>query len=889
MHESGSPPVVHVPRFENVRYTDEFIWAPQAPAGSLTGGVSNTVTLSPCPKGVDTTGDYRLGAGYAAYGAESGYMVHISDGSLSEDVFVMGGSCTSGAGSGTIVFTPVSNHSNGYTVSSSTSGIQEAINDACGINPSQYWLNQGCKIIVPPNPSNTAYTVTGTIFLHASYAVLSGYGAILSCNTRRPCLQVGVQYRSQNYTSNRVEGLTFFAPTNNSSNPAFNGCLISSTTRTSGIITINTASSCGFVTGDMVHILWTDNAAYWGDVPYITVTSSTQFTYQRPGATNIPSQTTPGSVILAYDAILDNAQTTTFANIKGTQLNVGKFSNFFDFWDDEQISLDSFDNAATKLAGSANWIGSFIYSSPQSNIPDRTEHLAPVINVTKAAITAQYSACGTVLNSNGFYVKDSICQASGAWQWNVHGGPYRGAEFENIYAETSVAGNPASGALSPWPGTGIAGFICKTSTAGTCTYKGEFAPLNSVNPIQKAGAGGGSTFYYYLIVHDTTASVQTGPILIYQWNSTGSDSPVIPWARWANAADRITYDLIRTTQIPNGMSLSTGGVPYAGGCGGGSTTACGYVGSLGMSQCPGFVCTYTDSASTNTTNYTGSMAGTWSSQQLEFFPATYGTTNIPLLADREPTYPVVSTGSNGDPAVIANWCAAYGIAVPGGGFDLCSHSTAGIVARTATLLADGGPTTGGPFPGITKGRLNFTQISIYQSPHHIITLVDSNGNHTKSLETYRPLADTADSYIGIDQPASRAISQTGISYGAPVSHSFYINNVGDNKSWKFRITGSLISMAEPVAMVPFTATLGTGAITAGACAPTVTVAATGTTTSSVVTWSYASSPVGVSGYAAGGLTVSAWPTAGNANFALCNPTGGTVTPGRMTLNFRVVN
>ena len=884
MHESGSPPVVHVPRFENVRYTDEFIWTPQAPAGSLTGGVSNTVTLSPCPKGVDTTGDYRLGAGYAAYGAESGYMVHLAGGSNAEDVFVMGGSCKSGAASGTIIFTPVNSYSNGYTVRSSSSGIQEAINDGCGIAPAPRPYNVGCHIIVPPNPSITAYPITGTIFFHASLAKLSGYGAFLSCTTRRPCLQVGVQYRSQSYIGDTVEGLTFISPTDYASQPAYNGCLISSTQRTSGVITITTASPCGFVTGDMVTILWTDNRAYWGDVPYITVTGRNTFTYRRPSVADIPLQTTPGAVALAYDAILDNAQGTHFIDIQGTEFSQGYFSNFFDFWDDEQISVDSFDNGATALRRSANWIGSFVFSGPQNNLPDKAENLAPVISLTKSQITAQYSACGTVLNSNGVYIHDTICEASGAWQWNIQGA-YHGAEFDNIYAETSVAGNPASSALSPWPGTGIAGFICKTG-AGTCTYRGEFAPLGAAAPVQTGGKGT-TALYYYLVVHDTTASVQTGPILIYQWNSTGSDSPVIPWARWANAADTITYDLIRTTAIPNGINLLTGGVPYNGACLGGSPTACGSVVTR-QAQCSGFVCSYTDSAAANTTSYAVANAN-WVSQQIEFFPATYGTTNIPLLADREPQYPVVATGANGNPAVVADYCAGLGVAVPGSSFDLCLHSpTASYVAQIATLLTDGAPTRG-TFPGITKGRLNFTGTTVDMSPHHIITLVDSNGNHTKSLETYRPLADTADSYIGIDQPASGTITRTGISYGAPVSHSFYINNVGDNTSWKFRITGSLISMAEPVAMVPFTATLGTGAITAGTCAPTVTVAATGTTTSSVVTWSYGASPVGVSGYAAGGLTVFAWPAAGNANFAVCNPTGGTITAGPMTLNFRVVN
>jgi hypothetical protein len=66
------------------------------------------------------------------------------------------------------------------------------------------------------------------------------------------------------------------------------------------------------------------------------------------------------------------------------------------------------------------------------------------------------------------------------------------------------------------------------------------------------------------------------------------------------------------------------------------------------------------------------------------------------------------------------------------------------------------------------------------------------------------------------------------------------------------------------------------------------IAVTGTTTGSVIAWSFASDPNGVTGYGAGGLLVEAFPTTGNANFRVANPTGGNITPGAMTLNFRVI-
>jgi hypothetical protein len=95
--------------------------------------------------------------------------------------------------------------------------------------------------------------------------------------------------------------------------------------------------------------------------------------------------------------------------------------------------------------------------------------------------------------------------------------------------------------------------------------------------------------------------------------------------------------------------------------------------------------------------------------------------------------------------------------------------------------------------------------------------------------------------------------------------------------------------ANPVKLAPFTATLATGLLTTGTCAAAVTVAVTGAATTSVVSWDYASDPSGVVGYgSSGGLTVTAYATSGNANFRLCNPTAGSITPGAMTLNFRII-
>jgi hypothetical protein len=88
-----------------------------------------------------------------------------------------------------------------------------------------------------------------------------------------------------------------------------------------------------------------------------------------------------------------------------------------------------------------------------------------------------------------------------------------------------------------------------------------------------------------------------------------------------------------------------------------------------------------------------------------------------------------------------------------------------------------------------------------------------------------------------------------------------------------------------------TATLGTSAISSGACASTVTVSASGVASTDDIIADFNATPLSTTGYEAsanGMLTIIKWPTSGNVNFAVCNNTANSVTPGAVTLNWRVV-
>lgn len=92
-----------------------------------------------------------------------------------------------------------------------------------------------------------------------------------------------------------------------------------------------------------------------------------------------------------------------------------------------------------------------------------------------------------------------------------------------------------------------------------------------------------------------------------------------------------------------------------------------------------------------------------------------------------------------------------------------------------------------------------------------------------------------------------------------------------------------------------TATLGTSAISSAACATEVSVTATGVnptgTNPDVVTVSWNSDPTSVTGYlpaTAGGLAIFAYPKTNAVAFRVCNSTSSSITPGAITLNWRVI-
>lgn len=129
--------------------TTDYDWS-QTPGGSLSVG-ANTVTLTPCPRGVAGTNTH--------------HSVRISGGTgTAETVLITGGTCTSGASSGTITFDAANTHSGAWAAASASDGIQEAIWLATGGN--RVLIPLGVQTVDPVAPGEIS-----TIYIQAPVTI----------------------------------------------------------------------------------------------------------------------------------------------------------------------------------------------------------------------------------------------------------------------------------------------------------------------------------------------------------------------------------------------------------------------------------------------------------------------------------------------------------------------------------------------------------------------------------------------------------------------------------------------------------------------------------------------------------------------------------------------
>jgi hypothetical protein len=729
------------------------------------------------------------------------YYIRIVQAGRSEIQLITGGTYTLHAG-GTIQFTPKNAYTDA-TVGSASSGIQEAINDACGLPTETNAGNANAHVILPATGATvSALPVYGSIFAHCSRSLIEGHGTLLSCSTRDRCMFLGDQVSSNHYGGITLRGVNF------TSTVHADGCLILNTQRQANVVTITTVSACSTIqTGDRVNINFTDNPAYWGNHGPVTV-SGTSITYSQT-AGNLASVASPGTIAIENAAVEDNSMPGTMEDIKSSSGGGGSFNQFFVMDDDEAATIRNFDADGTQgLTCTANHCGSYVYAANWG---------APVIWIDKANISPQCAGNGvTVYDNNVTRVTDSVMQGFGMWGVNTMTilGNYGGTELDDIYMEEG-----AGPCTNPYLGSsfGAVGIIYQANLQPLLVRGGEQPAGHGVS-FPFSGTAGSTQLNYYVIVHDTTARIYSAPLfagVTYTNGGAGNVSVQWPHVPPQSPGDTVVYDILRM-QPSTSLGANALSFPIKDSCRGGSITSCGSV-ATAQAQCSGLVCTYTDAANSNTSSY-AIQSLSWE-PLLQFWPANVvfsgdGSSLYynPLASfDTEPAdvvsvdwnvYPQLQVRNCADTAATGSWF--------GGAWEQCLEGrVAGTSLPIGGLLFQDGIYNRGSASGL-KGRINFEYPNTGAGniqPHHIITLVDSNFAKTLGTIGFRPPNDPEDTYIGVDAAAAPGAEQ--LAFGSPVAISNYIGNAGDNSSYKERLT-----VSSKIFNVPVTLN-GTNSLTVG--------------------------------------------------------------------------
>jgi hypothetical protein len=154
-----------------VKYATDFMWS-QSPSTDLSVAGAKTLSLASCPAGVS--------------GTEAQYWLYIAGTGTAEAVQVTGGTCSGNGQPGTLQFTTANAHSAGYTMTSASGGLQEAL-VAARYLPTGAAVTQGGKVIAPPGDIN----VYARISIRSSGMTVDFSGSTINCYVSDTCLFIG--------------------------------------------------------------------------------------------------------------------------------------------------------------------------------------------------------------------------------------------------------------------------------------------------------------------------------------------------------------------------------------------------------------------------------------------------------------------------------------------------------------------------------------------------------------------------------------------------------------------------------------------------------------------------------------------------------------------------
>lgn len=795
-----------------------FNWtqSPSSPA-ALTAGVQATVTLAPCPKGVS--------------GLDTTSFVHIAGTGTPEDVPLQGGgSCTPGAASGTILFTPSGSHGAGYTLSSASGGLQEAMNDPANFSGSSGNANLW---LAPAGTSSSnitnVYTVTGVITPKVNQLSLWGGGAVIKCaSVWGRCFNVSS-------TNNPVH----FHDVRFASSINTGGVAVTQTACTGTTATI-TAANHGYFTGEYIDIQKTFKQYFWGIHQVASVPDANTFTYtvgaNCDGNGTITAAATTGYTAPELSAIHVTSQGNTLDNVMIINPGgiSGQFNNGVVNDNDQALKIDGLNITGTRCDANG-YCGQAIY------MPGPFSTNAGVTWISNSNLSMSCKGNGITNHSgNTLGVINSVVQ--GFNEWGVLSSTIRGSgggtnatTIQNVYEEVGICTNPNMGIVA-------ASGVILHGTSATITQ--GIGPSGRLP--QFTGTTGANTFAYYIVVKDSVLGT-SAPLLAGRALAGATGNPAVQWYR-VPGTNTVTYDILRV-----GGATALLNAPSTAACTGGSVNACGSV-AVAQAQCSTMICSFTDNVANNTAAYTV-VAPTylpqvpyWTAGGILISPASdTNNLNARMLPVKIDDYipssnaSIVSTVGTLYPSVMARTCSQGGTTFGSSIWIMCEdmasnnagNAGVGNQVEGATILREGGLMNGGPGTGYA-GRLGFLSSAVNgTNQNDVITLVYSDPALALGTANYRPLAQAADTAISFDS-ASVNLNQVRLAFRAPISISNYLNSKADGTSWKTRLDSIGLHLQTPLSLETgssFTQTTGnhtlsgTGTFDTAAMAHTLSVKA----------------------------------------------------------------
>jgi hypothetical protein len=157
---------------DRIKYATDYNWS-VTPSGDLSTPGTKTVNLASCPTGVK--------------GNEPEYWIYISGRGSPEAAKVTAGTCAGNGQPGTLRFTTAHAHPAGYTIGSSSGGLQEALIVARFAPTNPTGTSQSGKVIVPPEELR----VYARVSIRASNVTVDFSGSIVECGMNDTCIFVG--------------------------------------------------------------------------------------------------------------------------------------------------------------------------------------------------------------------------------------------------------------------------------------------------------------------------------------------------------------------------------------------------------------------------------------------------------------------------------------------------------------------------------------------------------------------------------------------------------------------------------------------------------------------------------------------------------------------------